>query len=56
MEIKPGGGFRKPATAIEFREKLAAVSEFHYEVDFGFCSHDFMEFEDIRVVIKPAHR
>lgn len=56
VEIKPGCRFRKPAaTAIQLAKKLTAVSQLHNKVDFGFRSHDFMEFEDIRVVIQTAH-
>lgn len=44
LEVLAGGGLGEAAAAVELGEELAALGEFHDEVDLGFGGHDFVEF------------
>lgn len=55
VEVAARRGFRESALAAELGEELAAGGELHNKVDFGSGGHDFVEFQDVGVVVEAAH-
>lgn len=56
LEITTRRRFVKAAESDEFGEKLSSGGVFDDEVDLGFSSHDFVDFEDVWVVVETTHR
>lgn len=55
LEVPAGDGFGESPAAGDFGEEFASGGEFDHQVDFGLGRHDFVDFEDVWVVIEAAH-
>ncbi|KAL9684600.1 hypothetical protein QQ045_022041 [Rhodiola kirilowii] len=55
LEIFSRGGLREPPAACDFGVEFAALGELHNEVDLGFRCHDFVDFQDVGVVLEALH-
>lgn len=56
LEITTRRRFVKAAESDEFGEEFSSGGVFDDEVDLGFSGHDFVDFEDVWVVVEAAHR
>lgn len=55
MEVTARGGFGEAAALGDPGGEVAVDGEVHDEVDSGFCGHDFVDLEDVRVGLEAMH-
>lgn len=55
LKVPTCGCFFKFAHLPDLREKIASRGKLHDEVDFGFRSHNFVDLENVWVVLEAVH-